>query len=195
MCIQVEYSMVDYFIFIFVCFVFYPYFFLFDDFLKMFTLNEEQRWYIVNEWKKGSKSFSRIARFLNCHISRIYRVINYYRCPHNVNYGHDVGRPPALDSKQIKQLDRAMQKNDRLRTIPRYRLSLGYRPRKSLVKVKNNNINEQKRYQFALLHYRARIDNCIFEDECYVGLRSTQQIVWCRRGQSTPKKEISSLHT
>jgi hypothetical protein len=88
-----------------------------------------------------------------------------------------------------------MQKNDRLRTIPRYRLSLGYRPRKSLVKVKNNNINEQKRYQFALLHYRARIDNCIFEDECYVGLRSTQQIVWCRRGQSTPKKEISSLHT
>ncbi len=112
--------MVDYFIFIFVCFVFYPYFFLFDDFLKMFTLNEEQRWYIVNEWKKGSKSFSRIARFLNCHISRIYRVINYYRCPHNVNYGHDVGRPPALNSKQIKQLDRAIQKNDQLLLLNYY---------------------------------------------------------------------------
>jgi hypothetical protein len=35
------------------------------------------------------------------------------------------------------------------------------------------NINEQKRYQFALLHYRAPIDNYIFEDEYYVGLRST----------------------
>ncbi len=53
--------------------------------------------------------------------------------------------------------------------------------------------NEQKRYQFALLHYCAPIDNYIFEDECYVGLRSTQQIVWCRRGEPTSKKEISSL--
>ncbi len=35
------------------------------------------------------------------------------------------------------------------------------------------NINEQKCYQFALLYYRAPIDNYIFEDEYYVGLRST----------------------
>ncbi|CAF2692452.1 unnamed protein product, partial [Rotaria sp. Silwood2] len=110
-------------------------------------------------------------RFLNCHISTIYRVINCYRCHHNVNYGHDVGRLPAFGSKQIKQLDRAIQKyrsataaellsitnfNTTERAIQRYRLSLGYRPRKSIVKVKNNNINEQKRYQFALLHYRDR---------------------------------------
>ena len=71
------------------------------------------------------------------------------------------------------------------------RLSVDYRPRKTIVKVKNNNINEQKRYQFALLHYRARIDNHIFEDECDVGLRSTQHIIWCRRGEPTPEKEIS----
>ncbi|CAF4896260.1 unnamed protein product, partial [Rotaria sp. Silwood1] len=121
-----------------------------------------------------------MARFLNCHISTIYRVINYYCCHHNVNYGHDVDRSPALDSKQIKQLDRAIQKNRSAtaaellsitnfntteRTIQRYRLSLGYRPRKSIVKVKTNHINEQKRYQFALLHYRVRIDSYIFEDE------------------------------
>jgi hypothetical protein len=43
------------------------------------------------------------------------------------------------------------------------------------------------------LHYGARIDKYIFEDECYVGLRSTQQIVWCRRREPTPKKEISLL--
>ena len=79
------------------------------------------------------------------------------------------------------------------RTIQRYRLSLGYRPRKSVIKIKSNHINEQERYQFAVLHYRARIDCYIFEDECYVGLRNIQQIVWCRRGESTPKKEISSL--
>jgi hypothetical protein len=51
-----------------------------------------------------------MARFLHCHISTIYRVINYYCYHRDVNYGHDVGRPPALDSKQIKQLDRAIQK-------------------------------------------------------------------------------------
>ncbi|CAF4373017.1 unnamed protein product, partial [Rotaria sp. Silwood2] len=33
----------------------------------------------------------------------------------------------------------------------------------------------------------------IFEDECYIGLRNTQQIVWCKRGEPTPKKTISSL--
>ena len=53
MCVTVEYSTVDYFVFIFVCFVFCPYFVV-RQFLKMFSLNEEQRWYIVNEWKKGS---------------------------------------------------------------------------------------------------------------------------------------------
>jgi transposase len=66
--------------------------------LKMFTLNEEQRWFIIHEWKNGSKSVSEIARFLRCHISTVYRVINYYRCHHTVNYGGDIGRPPALDS-------------------------------------------------------------------------------------------------
>ncbi|CAF3958476.1 unnamed protein product [Rotaria sordida] len=138
----------------------------------------------------------------------IYRVINYYCLHGDVNYGHSPGRLPALDSTQIKQLDRIIQQNRSAtaaellslthfdtteRTIQRYRRSLGYRPRKSLIKVKSTNINEQKRYQFALLHYRGNIKNYIFEDECYVGLRNTQQVVWCKRGEPTPRKEISSL--
>jgi hypothetical protein len=122
----------------------------------MYTLSEEQRWYIINEWKKGSINVLRVARFLNCHVSTIYRVIDYYRRPHNVDYGQDVGHPPTLDSTQIKEFDRS---------------------RKSIVKIKSNNINEQKRYEFVLLQYRARIDNYSFEDECYVGLRNTQQVV------------------
>ncbi|CAF1443286.1 unnamed protein product, partial [Rotaria sordida] len=79
------------------------------------------------------------------------------------------------------------------RTIQLYRRSLGYRPLKSLVKVKSNNINEEKRYQFAALHHHTNMKNYIFEDECYVDLRSTQQIVWYKRGEPTPTKEISSL--
>ncbi len=50
-------------------------------------------------------------------------------------------------------------------------------------------MNEQKRYQFAALHHHANIKNYIFENECYVGLRRTQQVVWCRREEPTPKKE------
>ena len=80
-----------------------------------------------------------------------------------------------------------------MRTIRNYRLSLGYRPRKSIVKVKSNNLDEQKRYGFAAAHQHTDIKNYIFEDECYFGLRHTQQIVWCKRGEPTPKKEISSL--
>ncbi len=38
-------------------------------------------------------------------------------------------------------------------------------------------INEQKRYEFATLYYRTNIKNYIFEDECYVGLRNSQQTV------------------
>jgi hypothetical protein len=49
------------------------------------------------------------------------------------------------------------------------------------------------RFEFASLHHRADIKKYIFEDECYIGLRSTNQIVWCKRGESTPMKEISSL--
>ncbi|CAF1563824.1 unnamed protein product [Rotaria sp. Silwood1] len=174
----------------------------------MYTISEEKRWYIISEWKKGSINPSLVASFINCHVSTIYRVINYYCLHGDVNYGHSPGRLPALDSTQIKQLDRIIQQNRSAtaaellslthfdtteRTIQRYRRSLGYRPRKSLIKVKSTNINEQKRYQFALLHYRGNIKNCIFEDECYVGLRNTQQVVWCKRGEPTPKKEISSL--
>ncbi|CAF4022951.1 unnamed protein product [Rotaria sordida] len=121
---------------------------------------------------------------------------------------YNAGRPPALDSTQIKQLDRTIQQNRSAtaaellslthfntteRTIRNYRLSLGYRPRKSVITVKSTNINEQKRYQFAALHHRTHIKNYIFEDECYVGLRNTRQVVWCKRGEPTPKKEVSSL--
>ena len=67
--------------------------------LKMFTFNEEQRWFIINERGNGSESVSQIARFLSCHISTVYCAINYYRCHHTVNYEHDIGRPPVLDSK------------------------------------------------------------------------------------------------
>ncbi|CAF4884930.1 unnamed protein product, partial [Rotaria sp. Silwood2] len=79
------------------------------------------------------------------------------------------------------------------RTIRRYPLSLGYRPRKSVIKVKSNKLDEQKQYQFAAMHCDADIKKYIFEDECYFGLRNTQQVVWCKRGEPTPKKEISSL--
>jgi len=40
-------------------------FLLFVDFLKMFTLNEKQRLYIVNEWENGSKSVAQMTRFLD----------------------------------------------------------------------------------------------------------------------------------
>ena len=80
------------------------------------------------------------------------------------------------------------------RTIRRYRLSLGYRPRKSIIKVKSNKLDEQKRYQFATMHSVMLTSRSRFsEDECYLGLRNTQQVVWCKRGEPTSKKEISSL--
>jgi hypothetical protein len=41
--------------------------------------------------------------------------------------------------------------------------------------------------------HRANIKKYIFEDECYIGLRSTNQVVWCKRGEAIPRKEISSL--
>jgi transposase len=89
----------------------------------------------------------------------IYHVINYYRRYDDVNYTnrYNAGRPPALDSSQIEQLDRTIQRsrsataaellslthfNTTERMIQRYRRSLGYFPRKSLFKVKSNNINE-----------------------------------------------------
>ena len=147
---------------------------------------------------------------MGCHRNTIYGVIDYYRRHNDVNYTdrYNAGRPPALDSAQIQELDRTIQQNRSAtaaellslthfntteRTIQRYRLSLGYRPRKSLVKVKSNNTNEESRYRFAAVHHIANIKKYFFEYECYVGLRNTQQIVWCRRGESTPKKEISSL--
>jgi transposase len=176
----------------------------------MYTLTEEQRWYIIIEWKKGSINVSQVARSFNCSRNTVYHVIDYYRRHNDVNYTdrYNADRPRALDSTQTEQLDRTIRQNRSAtgaellsltnfntseRTIRRYRLSLGYRPRKSVVKIKSNNFNEQKRYTFAAVHHRANIKKYIFEDESYVGLRNTQQIVWCKRGEPTPKKEISSL--
>ncbi|CAF0993582.1 unnamed protein product [Rotaria sp. Silwood1] len=176
----------------------------------MYKLTEEQRWSIIIEWKKGSLNVLKFARSFKCHFTTIYRVINYYRRHNDVNYTdrYNAGRPRALDSTQIKQLDQTIRQNRAAtaaellsltqfkiteRTIRNYRLSLGYRPRKSVVKVKSNNLDEQKRYEFAVTHQHANLKNYIFEDECYFGLRDTQQIVWCKRREPTPKKEISSL--
>lgn len=176
----------------------------------MYTLTDEQRWHIIVEWKKGSLNVSQAARSFNCSRSAVYGVINYYRRHNDVNYTdrYNAGRPPALDSTQIEQLDRTIQQNRSASaakllslthfnisesTIKRYRLSLGYRPRKAVIKVKSNNLNEQSRYQFAAAHQHADITKYIFEDECYIGLRNTQQIVWCKRGEPTPRKTISSL--
>ncbi|CAF4088563.1 unnamed protein product [Rotaria sordida] len=176
----------------------------------MYKLTEVQRWYIISERKKGTINILKVVRSFKCTHVTIYNVINYYHRHNDVNYTdrYNAGRPPALNSKQIKQLDRTIQRNlsttaaellsltnfnTTERTIQLYHRSLGYRPRKSLVKVKSNNINEEKRYQFAAFHHHANMENYIFEDECYVGLRSTQQIVWCERGEPTPTKEISSL--
>ena len=176
----------------------------------MYKLTEEQRWYIIIEWKKGSINISQVARSFNCQRSIVYDVIDYYRRHNDVNYTdrYNAGRPRALDSIETEQLDRTIQQNRSAtgvellsltnfntseRTIRRYRLSLGYRPRKSVIKVKSNKLDEQKRYQFAAMHYGTNIKKYIFEDECYVGLRNMQQVVWCKRGEPTPKHEISSL--
>ena len=176
----------------------------------MYKLTEEQRWYIIIEWKKGSINISQVARSFNCQRSTVYDVIDYYRRHNDVNYTdrYNAGRPRALDSIETEQLDRTIQQNRSAtgaellsltnfntseRTIRRYRLSLGYRPRKSVIKVKSNKLDEQKRYQFAAMHYGTNIKKYIFEDECYVGLRNMQQVVWCKRGEPTPKHEISSL--
>jgi hypothetical protein len=46
----------------------------------------------------------------------------------------------------------------------------------------------------AAMHCDANIKKYIFQDECYLALRNTQQVVlWCKREESTSKKEISSL--
>lgn len=68
------------------------------------------------------------------------------------------------------------------RTIRNYRLSLGYRPRKAIVKDKSNNLDEQKQYGCTAAHRHTNIKKYIFEDERYLGSRHTQQIVWCKRG-------------
>jgi hypothetical protein len=36
----------------------------------MYTLTEEQRWYIIIEWKKGSINVSQVARSFNCSLKR-----------------------------------------------------------------------------------------------------------------------------
>ncbi|CAF5152708.1 unnamed protein product, partial [Rotaria sp. Silwood1] len=174
----------------------------------MSQLSEEERWYIIHEWKKGFINVRQVALFLNCHINTIYRIINHYRCHRNVDHKFRSGRPPALSPAQVKKLDKTIQRNRPAtaaellsitqfntteRTIQRYRLSLGYRPRKSVIKVKINKMNEHNRFEFASLHHRTDIKKYIFEDECYIGLRNTNQIVWCKRGESTPRKEISSV--
>ncbi len=117
---------------------------------KMHPFREEKRWYIISEWKKGSINILRTVRFLNCHVSTVYRITNYYRCRNYVSFRYSPDRPPALNSTQFKQLDRTIQKNRSAtaellsltrfntseHTIQRYRLSLGYHLQKTPIKIK-----------------------------------------------------------
>ncbi|CAF1125788.1 unnamed protein product [Rotaria sordida] len=164
--------------------------------VEMRPLKPEDAYFIIEADDYKSSDLYSVAQIQFC-IKKLCSVDRY-----------TAGCSPVLDSTQIKQLDLTIQQNRSAtaaellslthsntteRTIQRYRLFLGNCPRKSLVKVKSNNRNEQKRYQFAAAHYLVNIKKYIFEDECYVGLRNTQQILWCKRGESTPKREISSL--
>jgi hypothetical protein len=81
--------------------------------LKMYTRTEEQRWYIIGEWKKGSINVSQVARSFNCYRTTVYGVINYYRHHNDVNYTdrYNAGCSPTVDSTQIEQLDRTVQQS------------------------------------------------------------------------------------
>ena len=106
-----------------------------------------------------------------------YIIINHYQPHGNVNYGCSSGRPSALNPAQVKKLDETIRRNRSAtaaklltitrfntfeRTIQRYRRSLGYYPRKSVIEVKTNRINEHNRFEFASLHYRANIKRYVF---------------------------------
>lgn len=63
--------------------------------------------------KKGSLNVSRVPRFSKGHFSTIYRVIDYYSHPNDVDYinRHNAHRTRALDCTQIKQLDQTIWQN------------------------------------------------------------------------------------
>ena len=83
--------------------------------LKMYKLTEQQRWYIIFEWKKGSLNVSRVARSVNYHFITIYCVIDYYRRHNDVNYTdrYNAGRPRVSiqhkSNNLIKLYDRTQQ--------------------------------------------------------------------------------------
>ena len=76
--------------------------------------------------------------------------MNHYQCHGNVNYGYGSGRLTTLEPAQVKSLDQTIRQhrsatvaellsttrfNTTERTIQLYRHSIGYRTRKSVVKV------------------------------------------------------------
>ena len=114
-----------------------------------------------------------------------------------MDYGCGSGRLTPLDPAQVKKLNQTIRRKRfattaELLSITQFnttaRTRQGDRARKSLVRVKTNKMNEHNRFEFASVHHRANIKRYISEDECYIGLRSTNQIVLCKGGETYTEK-------
>jgi transposase len=174
-------------------------------------LSERERFIIIVNVLYNHMTVVDVADKAGVSRQTVYNVIEKWNNTGHLEEEKSTGRIPSYNQKNMNKLRRlilqhANATSDELlelmgedaprvsnRTIERYRLSLGFTPRRTQPYVYLTDEQKAAIHQFAVQHQHKDMKQWLYIDECTVQLRDTGDIVWILRGQPTPPHPVSSL--
>jgi transposase len=176
-------------------------------------LSDQDRYKIVHFSIDLHLSQNQIAKKVGCVQSAVQRTLQRYRETGEVTDRRRSGRPSLLNSTSLKRLNNiirthpsatstslatAMTANtgQRIspRTIRRARThSLGFHPVHEIITHSLTQGNIDKRLSFANTHLNSNYHHILFSDEKQFVLQNTGQVVWIKKGEAIPTREVDQM--
>jgi transposase len=174
-------------------------------------LAENVRLRIIELVEEKGHTHAAVAEALGVHRNTIANTIAHFHAHGHARDLHAGGVHTKYNDEQLERLWDIILENDRLtaaalrrrmgdsaphislRTMDRYRISLGMTPRSGRVTAAAMLTHHTERWDWAWEHRRSPVATWIHSDESTLCMRDTGQVVWAPRGQSTPGIEVETL--
>jgi transposase len=176
-------------------------------------ISDKDRWKIVAFFTDLHLSQHQIARNVGCCQEAVRQTLQRYHDTGGVTNRTGQGRPTLMNSSSLHRLDRIIrsspsatsislatamtaQTGQRIspRTIRRARThSLGFHPVHEIITHALTQGNIHKRLSFATAHLNSNYHHILFSDEKLFVLQNTGQVVWIKKGEAIPTREVDQM--
>lgn len=176
-------------------------------------LSDEDRWKIVSFHINSKLSHSLIARNVGCSIPAVRWTLKRYHDTGGVANRLVPGRPTLMNSSSLSRLNRIIRSHPSAtstslatvmtahtgqrispRTIRRARTrTLGFHPVHEIITHSLTQGNIDKRLSFASSLLNSNFHHILFSDEKLFMLQNTGNVVWIKKGEATPTREVNQM--